>query len=113
MSFRPSGSQSPSINQSSKEALYTVTSRAEKYPAKAFIGLFEQRLAKAIAVGVSLAVTVAFSDFSTIRWLGLVTAAVVVPWMLAARYAGRRASTSSRTHDPGRSDVDRARRELH
>jgi AAA family ATP:ADP antiporter len=83
-------SLSYSVNQSSKEALYTVTTREEKYQAKAFIDMFVQRFAKALAVAVSLAVTLVFSDFGTIRWLSLFTAGVVALWMVAARYAGRR-----------------------
>ena len=39
-----------SINQSAKEALYVPTTAAEKYRAKAFIDMFVQRFAKAVAV---------------------------------------------------------------
>jgi AAA family ATP:ADP antiporter len=78
-----------SINQSAKEALYVPTSREEKYKAKAFIDMFVQRFAKALAVGVSLGVTTWFSDFSSVRWLSLFTVAVVGLWLLAVRYAGR------------------------
>ena len=79
-----------SLNQSTKEALYTPTTRDEKYKAKAFIDMFVQRFAKVLAVGVSLLVTSLFTDFATVRWLSLFTIAVVVVWALAARYAGRR-----------------------
>ncbi|MFW5738838.1 MAG: Npt1/Npt2 family nucleotide transporter, partial [Myxococcota bacterium] len=79
-----------SINQSAREALYTPTSRDEKYKAKAFIDMFVQRFAKVIAVGVSLGATMLFTDFSTVRWLSLFTLGVVVVWAFAARYAGRR-----------------------
>lgn len=78
-----------SINQSAKEALYVPTTKDEKYKAKAFIDMFVQRFAKAVAVGVSLVITTIFSDFSSIRWLSLFTVAVVVLWVFAARYAGR------------------------
>ncbi len=78
-----------SINQSAREALYTPTTRDEKYKAKAFIDMFVQRFAKSIAVGVSLLVTLVFTDFSTIRWLSLGTLALVAVWAFAARYAGR------------------------
>ena len=78
------------INQSAKEALYVPTTRDEKYKAKAFIDMFVQRFAKVLAVGVSLLITTLFTDFSTIRWLSLFTLAVVVVWIFAARYAGRR-----------------------
>ena len=40
-----------SINQSAKESLYVPTTRDEKYKAKAFIDMFVQRFAKAVAVG--------------------------------------------------------------
>ena len=79
-----------SINQSAREALYTPTSRDEKYKAKAFIDMFVQRLAKTVAVGVSLGVTLIFTEFGSLRWLSLFTVAVTVLWLLAARYAGRR-----------------------
>jgi ATP:ADP antiporter, AAA family len=79
-----------SINQSAREALYTPTTREEKYAAKAFIDMFVQRFAKVIAVFVSLGVTMAFTDFFSKRWLSLVTVAVGVAWLGAAYYAGRR-----------------------
>lgn len=78
-----------SINQSAKEALYVPTTKDEKYKAKAFIDMFVQRFAKAVAVGVSLLITTVFADFSSIRWLSLFTVAVVALWIVAARYAGR------------------------
>ena len=49
-----------------------------------------QRLAKAVAVGVSLLVTTLFADFSTVRYLSLFTIGMVVLWVGAARHAGRR-----------------------
>jgi ATP:ADP antiporter, AAA family len=79
-----------SINQSAREALYTPTTRDEKYKAKAFIDMFVQRAAKAVAVGVSLGITLAFTSFESVRWLSLFVALLVVVWALAARYAGRR-----------------------
>jgi AAA family ATP:ADP antiporter len=79
-----------SINQSAKEALYVPTTPDEKYKAKAFIDMFVQRFAKAIAVGVSLAITVVFKDFASLRWLSILTIVIIVIWMAAARYAGKR-----------------------
>ena len=78
-----------SINQSAKEALYVVTTRDEKYKAKAFIDMFVQRLAKAIAVGLALVITVTFSGFESVRWLSLATAVILLVWIAAARYAGQ------------------------
>lgn len=79
-----------SINQSSKEALYVPTTAAEKYRAKAFIDMFVQRFAKAIAVFISLGITFLFQDFSSMRYLGLLTLVLLVVWVVAARYAGRK-----------------------
>jgi len=79
-----------SINQSAKESLYVPTSRDEKYKAKAFIDMFVQRFAKAVAVLISLAITTIFVEFASIRWLSAVTVPLIVLWIFAARYAGRR-----------------------
>ncbi len=79
-----------SINQSAKEALYVPTTKEEKYGAKAFIDMFVQRFAKAVAVLVSLGITTAFAEFSSVRWLSVFTVAVILLWLVAVRYAGRR-----------------------
>ncbi|MCK9463401.1 MAG: hypothetical protein M0R80_27585 [Proteobacteria bacterium] len=79
-----------SINQSAREALYVPTSRAEKYRAKAFIDVFVQRFAKAIAVGLGLALSAAFTAFDDVRWLSLVTIPLAGLWIAAARFAGKR-----------------------
>jgi AAA family ATP:ADP antiporter len=84
-----------SINQSAKEALYVPASRDEKYKAKAFIDMFIQRFAKVLAVGVSLFVTSVFTDFSSIRWLSVGTATIVVVWIIAVRYAGNQFNKKS------------------
>ncbi len=78
-----------SINQSAKESLYVPTSKDEKYKAKAFIDMFVQRFAKAVAVGVSLGITSVFQDFSSIRWLSGFTIPIIIVWIFAVRYAGR------------------------
>ena len=78
-----------SINQSAKEALYVPTTTAEKYRAKAFIDMFVQRFAKAIAVLISLGITFMFKDISSLRYLGMLTLGLIVIWVFAARYAGR------------------------
>jgi len=78
-----------SLNQSSKEALYVPTTREEKYQAKAFIDMFVQRFAKALAVGVSLLVTTVFTDFADVRWLSLILVPFFGVWLLATQRAGR------------------------
>src|SRR5690606_2448230 len=81
-----------SINQSAREALYTPTSRDEKYKAKAFIDMFVQRFAKAVAVGIALLMSslIPEGDVGDARWLSIVVLAVVAVWVFAARYAGKR-----------------------
>lgn len=78
-----------SINQSAKEALYTPTSRDEKYKAKAFIDMFVQRGAKVVAVGLNLAFA-AYVSAQGARWLSVVSIAVLVGWIVVVRFAGRR-----------------------
>lgn len=78
-----------SVNQSAKESLYVPTTEDEKYKAKAFIDMFVQRFAKAIAVGLSLAMSAWFGDLGSMRWLSGFTLALVAVWTVAARYAGR------------------------
>jgi len=78
-----------SVNQSGKEALYTPTSRDEKYAAKAFIDMFVQRSAKALGVGLNLLMTELVVGFSGVRWLSIVAIVLIGVWVLAARHAGR------------------------
>lgn len=78
-----------SINQSAREALYVPTTREEKYQAKAFIDMFVQRFAKALAVGLSLALTATASGIGGIRWLSLLTLVLLALWIRTAWYAGR------------------------
>ncbi|MDA0746454.1 MAG: Npt1/Npt2 family nucleotide transporter [bacterium] len=78
-----------SINQSAKEVLYVPTTREEKYKAKAFIDMFVQRFAKALAVGLSLVITTIFSGFGSLRWLSLVTVVLLLVWIQAVRHASR------------------------
>jgi len=79
-----------SINQSAKEALYVPTTTDEKYKAKAFIDMFVQRFAKAVAVGVSLGITMVFKEFSSLRYLSAFTLGIIIVWIFAVRYAGRK-----------------------
>jgi len=78
-----------SINQSAREALYVPTTREEKYQAKAFIDMFVQRFAKALAVGLSLAVTSFISGIEGVRWLSLLTLVILIAWIRIAWFAGK------------------------
>ncbi len=95
-----------SINQSAKEALYVPTTADEKYKAKAFIDMFVQRFAKALAVAVSLGITAVFKDFDSIRWLSAFTIVVILIWIVAARYAGKCFQTLTETTAEGQSQPE-------
>jgi len=77
-----------SIQQSAKEALYTPTTRDVKYKAKAFIDMFIQRGAKAVAVFLNIGVAVAFG-VENVFWLSLVVLLLIVIWIILVRYMGR------------------------
>jgi len=85
-----------SINQSAKEALYVVTTKDEKYKAKAFIDMFVQRFAKVIAVVLNLAVA-AIVSLENVRWLSIASIIVLLIWIGIVRYAGRRFEELSKT----------------
>lgn len=78
-----------SINQSAKEALYVPTTRDEKYKAKAFIDMFVQRFAKALAVVLNLAFA-AFVGIAQMRWLSVASILLLLVWLIVVHYAGRR-----------------------
>ena len=78
-----------SINQSAREVLYTPTTRREKYQAKAFIDMFLQRFAKALAVGLSLGITTFFAGFESVRWLSLIVGTILVFGIRIVRFAGK------------------------
>lgn len=79
-----------SINQSARETLYTVTTREEKYKAKAFIDMFVQRTAKSLGVGVNLLMSALIASFAGVRYLSLVTIPLLVVWLLVVRFLGKR-----------------------
>jgi AAA family ATP:ADP antiporter len=87
-----------SINQSAKEALYVPTGAREKYAAKAFIDMFVQRFAKALAVVLSLGLSAWFEDTTAVRGLSVLTVVLIGVWLVAVRHAGRgyEARSSSR-----------------
>lgn len=78
-----------SLNQSAREALWTPTTRDEKYKAKAFIDMAVVRFAKALAVGLNLLISALFVGIEGVRWLSIFVVVLIAVWMLAARYAGK------------------------
>jgi AAA family ATP:ADP antiporter len=76
-----------SINQSAKEALYTPTTRDEKYKAKSFIDMFIQRAGKVLAVGLNLGLTALV--ITDVRWLSVAVGVLLVAWIAVIRFLGR------------------------
>lgn len=91
-----------SINQSAKEALYVPTSTDATYKAKAFIDMFVQRLAKVFSVVLNLIFSVAF--VSGIRWLSVVSFAMLLVWFTLIRFVSRgfRSAEVQRAHSRAR-----------
>jgi ATP/ADP translocase len=87
-----------SINQTSKETLYTPTDEAVKYQAKAFIDMFVFRVAKGVSALMILFVNLKLKPAG---WdapkLGLISLAFVLAWAYLARGAGRRFDALSAT----------------
>jgi ATP:ADP antiporter, AAA family len=79
-----------SIQQSAKESLYVPAPSEEKYRAKAFIDMFGQRLAKGFGVLLVLAISVTLKDLLAVRFLSLLTIALVALWLYLSRFAGKR-----------------------
>jgi AAA family ATP:ADP antiporter len=79
-----------SLNQTTKEVLYTPTDEATKYQAKAFIDMFLMRLAKAASSLLILACMAWWLPGSdAVHRLGIVSLATVAGWLLVALRAGR------------------------
>ncbi len=95
-----------SLNQSAREALWTPTPREEKYKAKAFIDMFVQRFAKAIAVGLNLLISAMFVGIEGVRWLSIFVVGLVAIWLLAARYAGKQFEAMAKDRDEGKAKAE-------
>jgi AAA family ATP:ADP antiporter len=88
------------LNQSAREALWTPTTRDEKYKAKAFIDMFVVRFAKAIAVGLNLVIASLFVGLGGLRWLSLIAIVLIAVWLFAARYAGKQFEDMTKDNKP-------------
>ena len=70
-----------SINQSSRETLYVPLPPGLKYMAKGFIDIFVMRLSKVFAIGLSLGLSMFFTDIESIRWLSIFTLILAAVWI--------------------------------
>jgi AAA family ATP:ADP antiporter len=79
-----------SLNQTTKEVLYTPTDTATKYQAKAFIDMFLMRLAKAVSSLLILGAMAWWLPGSeTASQLAVISLVTVVAWLAVALRAGR------------------------
>jgi AAA family ATP:ADP antiporter len=79
-----------SVHQSAKEGMYVPLESDAKYRAKAFVDVLVLRGAKALGIVLSLGAAALVGDAAGMRWLSLLTLALVVPFGLCALRAGRR-----------------------
>jgi ATP:ADP antiporter, AAA family len=78
-----------SLNQTSKEVLYTPTDEATKYQAKAFIDMFLMRLAKGISALLILGSMAWWVPKAGVHWLGVLSLIVIAIWFAVAYAAGQ------------------------
>jgi len=78
-----------SMTQTARESLYVVTSREEKYKARAFTNMFVQRLAKGLG-SLTVILLGVFALLSTPRYLSILVMGVMVIIGVLGLYAGHR-----------------------
>jgi AAA family ATP:ADP antiporter len=76
-----------SIQQTSRESLYTITTPGEKYKARAFTNMFMQRFAKGVSVLTSMGLLALGVDIQHMSWL---TIAAALGMIVCSIYAGHR-----------------------
>ncbi len=87
-----------SLNQTSKELLYTPTDEASKYQAKAFIDMFLMRFGKGISAVLLLGwIAVLSPQGWGTNWLGLLSAVIVSIWIGVAWAAARQFSRQTKS----------------
>lgn len=90
-----------SIQQTSRESLYVVTTPDEKYKARAFTNMVVQRTAKGIAIFAVMGLGLLGLTGPAVRYLSLVTTGVMAVLVLLSIYAGRNfVKKSSNAEEP-------------
>jgi ATP:ADP antiporter, AAA family len=78
-----------SIQQTSRESLYVVTSPEEKYKSRAFVNMFIQRLAKGLGIFLLIGLGMLGLKGASTRFLSLITITVMVVLVVLSIYTGR------------------------
>lgn len=79
-----------SIQQTSRESLYVVTTPDEKYKARAFTNMFVQRLAKGIAIFAVIGLGLLGFTGASVRYFGVITMAMMLAMVFLSIYAGNK-----------------------
>lgn len=88
-----------SIQQTSRETLYVVTTPDEKYKARAFTSMFVQRFAKGLAIFAVLGLGVLGLTGSSVRYLSIITMAVMTVMIVLSIFAGRLFAEKSKVQE--------------
>jgi ATP:ADP antiporter, AAA family len=78
-----------SIQQTSRESLYVVTTPEEKYKSRAFTNMFIQRLAKGLGIFILIGLGMLGLKGASSRFLSLVTVVVMAILVVLSIYTGR------------------------
>ncbi|MCI0415630.1 hypothetical protein L0222_22880 [bacterium] len=78
-----------SIQQTSRESLYAVTTPEDKYKSRAFTNMFIQRLAKGLGIYILIGLGMLGLKGASARYLSLVTVIVMVILVVLSIYTGR------------------------
>lgn len=78
-----------SIQQTSRESLYVVTTPEEKYKSRAFTNMFIQRLAKGLGIFILIGLGMLGLKGASSRFLSLVTVIVMAILVVLSIYTGR------------------------
>ena len=89
-----------SIQQTSRESLYVVTTPEEKYKSRAFTNMFVQRLAKGIAIFVVIGLGMLGLKGASTRFLSVVTIVVMIILVVLGIYAGRQFNKKEKEQSP-------------
>ena len=80
-----------SVNQTSKEVLYTPTDEATKYQAKAFIDMFLSRLSKGFSSLIILICNLFLIPFGfQNHYLAILSLIIIIAWVVMVYFAGSR-----------------------
>jgi AAA family ATP:ADP antiporter len=88
-----------SVQQTSRETLYVVTTPDEKYKARAFTSMFVQRVAKGLAIFAVLGLGVLGLTGTSVRFLSILTMLVMTVLIVLSIYAGRRFAEKSKAQE--------------